>query len=110
MKQFQIIAMAFMLCAAICSGVSAQEPGSPSDKMALSNSSSVTAKPLTFPQQVARYEAQQRVMRMQWNASIGYSPLRPNMNASWMSNGVQVFYIPSRSVFVSTNSARAWYW
>lgn len=110
MNQFRIMALVALLSAAVSTGLQASEPTSPSDKMSLSSSSSVGQQALTFPQQVARYEAQQRVMRMQWNANIGYSPLRPNMNASWMSNGVQVFYIPSRSVFVSTNSARAWYW
>ena len=110
MKQFRILMLMALLCIGVCSTVQAQEPISPSDKMALSNSSSVPQQALTFPQQVARFEAQQRVMRMQWNASIGYSPLRPNMNASWMSNGVQTYYIPGRSVFVSSSPTRAWYW
>lgn len=67
-------------------------------------------KPLTFPQQVARYQAEQRMLRMQWNQWIGYSPLRPNMNSSYMSNGLNRYYIPSRGIIVTGNYHNGWYW
>ena len=79
----------------------------------LSNSPSVqypAPAPLSFAQQQARFEAEQRTLRMAWNNWIGYSPLRPNMNASYMSNGLQQYYIPSRAVIVSTGHTRSWYW
>lgn len=111
MNQLRIVALAMVLFAATtCSAVQAQEVESPSDRLALTSSTSNLVPQLTFPQQVARYQAQQRVLRMEFNNWIGYSPLRPNMNASWMSNGVQQFYIPSRGVFVSAGPSRSWYW
>lgn len=70
----------------------------------------VTTQPLSFAQQQARFEAEQRSMRLQWNNWIGYSPSRPNMNASYMSNGVQRYYIPSRALIVSAGYTRTWYW
>lgn len=58
----------------------------------------------------ARFEAQQRTLRHEWNESIGYAPNRPQVNGSYMSNGLQYYYIPSRGHIVSTGLARGWYW
>lgn len=74
------------------------------------SSSQIEIKPPSIAQQRAQYEADQRMMRMEWNKWIGYSPLRPNMNASYYSNGFQRYYIPSRGVFVSGYQTRTWYW
>jgi hypothetical protein len=65
---------------------------------------------LTVAQQRARFAADQRLLRSEWNQWVGYEPLRPTVNASYMSNGVQRFYIPSRGVIVSSGMSRAWYW
>jgi hypothetical protein len=75
-----------------------------------SNSYDYTPQPLTIVQQRAKFEADQRTLRMNWNNWIGYSPSRPNMNASYMSNGMQTFYIPSRGVIVTASRPRSWYW
>ena len=83
------------------------------DKLPLTTSpyASVPAyKPLTIPQQRARFAAEQRMLRLEWNEWIGYSPLRPNMNASYLSNGMQRYYIPSRGVIVSAGRTSSWYW
>ncbi|MEZ6135493.1 MAG: hypothetical protein R3C53_11345 [Pirellulaceae bacterium] len=67
-------------------------------------------KELSIAQQRAIFAANQRVLRMEFNNWIGYSPLRPNVNASYMSSGYPRYYIPSRGVFVSATGGRAWYW
>lgn len=70
-----------------------------------------TPAPLSYRQQQAQYVEFQRTMRMEFNRNIGYSPLRPNMNASYMSNGLQKYYIPQRGVFISTGSGHSsWFW
>ena len=65
---------------------------------------------LTIPQQRAKFAADQRMLRLQWNEWIGYSPLRPQMNGSYMSNGVHRYYIPRRGVIVSAGPSSYWYW
>ncbi len=93
--------------------VDAQEPSEAPAKLPLNSPGYSYATPapvMTIPQMRARFAAEQRMLRMEWNEWIGYSPLRPNMNASYMSNGLQRYYIPSRGVIVSTGSARSWYW
>ena len=68
-------------------------------------------KALEYRQAVAQYQQQQMISRMEWNKWIGYSPLRPQMNASYMSNGVQQYYLPSQGRFISAGyTARTWYW
>ena len=67
-------------------------------------------KPLTIAQQRAKFQADQIILRAEWYNWIGYSPLRPNVNGSYMSNGTPRYYIPSRGVIVSAGQARSWYW
>lgn len=67
-------------------------------------------KPLTFAQQQARFEAEQRAYRMEWNRWIGYSPLRPTTNASYMSGSYrQSYFSADRGVFINTGG-RSWFW
>ena len=99
---------------AVPSVVKAQEPANRIDRQlplvtANSPSDSVPQE-LTIVQQRAKFAADQRMLRTEWNNWIGYSPLRPNLNSSYMSNGTQRYYIPSRGVIVSAGNARAWYW
>lgn len=49
-------------------------------------------KPLTIAQQRARYEADQRMLRMQWNKWIGYEPLRPAMPNALTNNEINHHY------------------
>jgi hypothetical protein len=48
-------------------------------------------KPLTYPQQMARYEAEQRTMRMERNRWFGFEPARPSTNSSYMYSGLYNF-------------------
>ena len=106
---YRLIAVAYFLLG-VAGAAQAQQNG---EMLPLSTSTSPSMqqeKPLTIAQQRARYAADQRMFRAEWNQWIGYEPLRPTVNASYMSNGVQRFYIPSRGVIVSTGVTRAWYW
>ncbi|MGN6544111.1 MAG: hypothetical protein ACTHK7_03615 [Aureliella sp.] len=51
------------------------------------------SKPLTIAQQRARYEADQRMLRMQWNKWIGYEPLRPSLPNPMMNNEMNPYYL-----------------
>ena len=92
----------------------AQEPLGKVDRplpLGSSSSSSEFRPPeLTLVQQRAKFAADQRMLRTEWNNWIGYSPLRPHMNASYMSNGSPRYYIPSRGIIVSAGNAGTWYW
>lgn len=114
MKQLdRLVALAAVaICSMLVPTANAQEPVAVRDapRLPLTNSTSYEVKPLTYAQQRARFVDQQRVMQMAFNRWIGYSPLRPNMNASYMSNGVQRYYIPSRGMIVSPSNVRTWYW
>ena len=71
----------------------AQQPDS-GDSLPMSTSNSAAQyfpKPLTYPQQLARYEAEQRTMRMEHNRWIGFDPARPATNASYMYSGLYNF-------------------
>jgi hypothetical protein len=85
----------------------------PQPAMPVSNSPSAVYyqyKPLTFAQQRARFEAEQRMYRMEWNLWIGHSPLRPNSNASYMAASYyQNYYNADRGVLINTGT-RGWYW
>lgn len=83
---------------------------SDANALPLSTSQSAYPKPPSFAVQTARFQAEQRVLRMQWNKWIGHDPLRPTMNASYMSNGVQRYYLPNRSAIVSAYGGSYWYW
>ena len=110
MSTSRTLALALGLLMVLAVNVNAQEPAT--EDIPLSNSPSVSyaPQPLTYAQQNARFAADQRMFRIQWNKWIGHDPLRPTMNASYMANGLQRFYIPSRSVIVSSSHTRAWYW
>lgn len=105
----------FLLAAGLTFGqvVIAQQP-TPNNPLPLSRTPSsgymLEPRPMSIPQQRAMFEADQRMLRMEWNKWIGYSPLRPNLNASYMSNGMQRYYIPSRGVIISAGNAYQWYW
>jgi len=49
-------------------------------------------KPLTLAQQRARYEADQRMLRIQWNKWIGYEPLRPALPNALTNNEMNPYY------------------
>lgn len=107
--------VAIMACVLLAPQLRAQESGDAEigeSRLPITNSPSVYVQPerLTYAQQRARFEDQQRIMRMEFNRWIGYSPLRPTMNASYMSNGVQRYYIPARAGIYSANTTTVWYW
>jgi hypothetical protein len=58
----------------------------------------------------ARIEAEGRLYRSEFNNMIGHLPARPNMNASYMSTGRPIYYIPARGQFVNAGQTRSWYW
>jgi hypothetical protein len=68
------------------------------------------AAPLTIAQQRAAYEANQRMYRTEWYNWAGHSPLRPHMNASYMSGGFQHYYHQPYPVVHRIGFARGWYW
>ena len=108
-KSLLAIAMLF----AIAPNVRAQTPSDPAPKLPLStaNYDAVAQEPvLTIPQQRAKFASDQRMLRLEYNNWIGYSPLRPNVNSSYMSAGYQRYYMPTRNVIFSAGNARAWYW
>ena len=111
---FTLPLFALIVCLAGPPSLTAQENDkvSPARPLPLSSSDTYAylPKPLTIAQQRAKFEADQRTLRMDFNNWIGYSPSRPNMNASYMSNGLQTFYIPSRGVIVTAGRTRSWYW
>ncbi len=51
------------------------------------------SKPLTIAQQRARYDADQRMMRMQWNKWIGYEPARPALPYALTNNEWNPYYM-----------------
>lgn len=107
----KLIAAIALAVAFAATSVAQEPPAQPAAPLPLSsNPSAYVSKPLTFAQQTARYEAEQRVLRIQWNKWIAHDPLRPTMNASYMSNGVNRYYLPSRGVITSVGSSRMWYW
>ena len=111
MKNIAIAALALAVTW-IGSGALAQEL-TPEPILPLSNTPSAAYPawaPLTYAQQVARFESEQRMLRIQWNKWVGYDSLRPSMNASYMSNGSRRYYIPSRGLIVTSGPTRTWYW
>jgi hypothetical protein len=65
-------------------------------------------KPLTYAQQVARYEAEQRTMRMERNRWIGFDPARPVTNSSYTYSGLYNF-TPGNSYSVAYGSRHRFY-
>lgn len=87
----------------------AQEPEK--DVLPLTTSTSAAMyfpKPLTYPQQMARYEAEQRTMRMERNRWIGFDPARPITNASYTYSGLYNFN-PGNSYTVAYGSRHRFY-
>lgn len=115
----RIIAAA-LLCSAGLFGNSqlsvAQEPAAAqgSSPMPLSSPSSAAyvheSLGMSIIHRRAIFEAEQRMLRTEYNKWIGYNPARPSMNASYLSNSRQLYYIPSRGQFVNAGVARSWYW
>ncbi len=110
MNNIRILTIAAVAMLVAPSLATAQEPAK---RLPLSSSPSASdyyPQPLTMAQQRAKFAADQRTLQLAWNDWIGYSPLRPNMNASYFSNGVRRYYIPSRGVLVSSGHTNGWYW
>ncbi len=75
--------------------VSQQSQAQENDVLPMSTSTSAAVlyepKPLTYPQQLARFQAEQRMMRMEYNRWIGFDPARPATNSSYMYSGLYNF-------------------
>ncbi len=103
---------------AMCAGIARADDPSASTSLPLTTSSSwdsyngTVPQPLTIAQQRARYQADQRMMRMEWNKWIGYEPLRPSMPNAMMSNELNHHYMQPvryRPVWgVWNNGSRIW--
>jgi hypothetical protein len=78
--------------------------------MTKSPSASNYPKPLTFSQQQARYEAEQRTLRLEWYRWMGYTPSRPSLNASYQSYQPTFYYNGHRGILINANNPRHWYW
>lgn len=96
--------------------VTAQENASatPAQQMPLispsASSYNKTEKAWAILHERARIEADGRLLRSEFNKWVGHSPARPNMNASYLSNGSRLYYIPGRNQFVNAGAGRSWYW
>ncbi len=109
-----IYTFAAMLMIGLASQASAQEDSATkAEPLPISSSPSASSyawKPMTFAQQRARFEAEQRALRMEWNNWIGYSPLRPSANASYMSNSYYSNYFSAQRGIMINTGRRGWYW
>ncbi|GAB5405188.1 MAG: hypothetical protein Aurels2KO_34190 [Aureliella sp.] len=104
-----IAAVGCALVALAAQGI-AQDTTNEQTSLPMTNSASVVAaKPLTLAQQRARYAADQRVMRIEFNNAIGYSPLRPNLSAGYMGYVPNRYFIQTRQAIV-TPGHYSWYW
>ena len=89
--------------------VQAQEPEK--DVLPLTTSTSAAMyfpKPLSYPQQMARFEAEQRSMRMEHNRWIGLDPARPITNSSYTYSGLYNFN-PGSSYSLAYGSRHRFY-
>lgn len=101
-----------LLVVCVIGQASAQDGNNPAAaSLPITNSNSAAAyyKLPSLAQQQAMHEAEQRMLRMEWRAWTNQSPLRPTMNASFMSGTYQSFYVPQRGILVNTGH-RGWYW
>ena len=64
-----------------------------SSTSSLSGYEGTVQQPLTIAQQRARYDADQRMLRMQWNKWIGYEPLRPSQPNALTNNEMNPYYM-----------------
>jgi len=110
LKVLAVLATALCVQFFVQPSAQAQEPSRPLPLVSSNSPSDEVVKGPSVIQQRAMFAAEQRMLRIEYNNWIGHSPLRPNMNASYMSNGLQRYYIPSRGVIVSAGNARSWYW
>lgn len=110
LKVLALMACVFCVQVTVQATAQAQEPSRPLPLGTSGSPSDEVAKVPSVIQQRAMFAAEQRILRIEYNNWIGHSPLRPNMNASYMSNGMQRYYIPSRGAIVSAGNARSWYW
>lgn len=68
-----------------------------STTLSLGGYDATVSQPLTIAQQRARFDADQRMLRMQWNRWIGYEPLRPSSPNVLMQNEINPYYLqPAR--------------
>ncbi|MCA9193345.1 MAG: hypothetical protein KDB03_16350 [Planctomycetales bacterium] len=82
------------------------------NSMSLANGSysgTSVEKPLTYSQQIARMQHEQRLARMEFDNWIGFSPARPTMGTMFWSYGTPSYYLPSRNVIVRARG-NPWYW
>ena len=92
-----------MPCLGLCLAISASQlpaddtvvpPPLPlSSPASLGTYETAQSQPMTIAQQRARFEADQRMMRMQWNKWIGYEPLRPSQPNPMMNNEMNPNYL-----------------
>lgn len=81
--------------AALASPARADDPSQPlplSATTSVGNYDAMVSKPLTIAQQRARYDADQRMMRMQWNKWIGYEPARPSLPNALTNNEMNPYF------------------
>ncbi len=79
----------------VASSVQADDPAQPlplSATTSLGSYDATISKPLTIAQQRARYEADQRMLRMQWNKWIGYEPARPALPYALTNNEMNPYF------------------
>lgn len=105
----------FIAWASLTTALNAQQTTAVDSALPVSESTSIhyyqsQSQPLTYAQQRARFEAEQRIYRIEWNNWIGYSPSRPTVNSSYMSGIAPRYYVPSRGVVYHPGQARHWYW
>lgn len=91
------------------SSAAAQNPADTNLVMPITNSpSAVMYAPMpSFNQQLARFQAEQMAYRLEAYNWAGYSPLRPNVNASYMSSP---HYAPPHRGYMTNFTRRGWYW
>ena len=65
---------------------------------------------MTIAQRRARFQAEQQMLRQEWYNWMGYTPMRPTVNASYMASTARHYYLPSRGAIVNLGGSRVWYW
>ena len=90
------VAPCLLVLATWASAVHADDPKQPlplSATTSLGSYEATISKPLTIAQQRARYEADQRMARMQWNKWIGYEPSRPALPNALTNNEMNPYFL-----------------
>lgn len=111
----QRVVPCLMLLAAWASTSIADEPTQPlplAGSPSVGNYEPTVIKPMTIAQQRARYDADQRMARMQWNKWIGYEPSRPSLPNALTNNEMNPYFfqpVRYRPVWtVWNNGSRIW--